>query len=64
MKVCERCGDEISTRDGVNYCHQCENDIDNDKKNKHKEARKAKEEMLKSLGLVKVCGALGGTYWE
>jgi hypothetical protein len=26
--------------------------------------RKAREEVMKSLGLVKVKGALGGTYWE
>lgn len=26
--------------------------------------KKAKEEAMRSLGLVKVKGALGGTYWE
>ena len=26
--------------------------------------RKAKEDAMRSLGLVKVRGALGGTYWE
>lgn len=27
-------------------------------------ARKTREDILKSLGLTKVRGALGGTYWE
>lgn len=29
-----------------------------------KRARKAKDEAYRSCGLVKVRGALGGTYWE
>lgn len=28
------------------------------------DAKKEKEDVMRSLGLVKVRGALGGTYWE
>jgi hypothetical protein len=31
---------------------------------KSKESRKAKNDVMSSLGLTKVKGALGGTYWE
>lgn len=61
MKVCANCGDEIYTKDGENLCEECENER---KKAKRRAARKAKDEVMRSLGLVKVKGALGGTYWE
>ncbi len=62
MKVCERCGDEISTRDGENLCRKCEN-----KKVKAAKARARRRErdaVMQSVGLTKVRGTLGGTYWE
>lgn len=60
MKVCERCGKEIFTKDGDNRCAGCE-----DKPAKRKPRRKSERDLLmESLGLVKVKGALGGTYWE
>ena len=63
MKVCERCGVEIATRDGENMCPKC--DEGKRRKNaKRRAARKAREAVMRSLGLVKVKGALGGTYWE
>jgi hypothetical protein len=31
---------------------------------RRREARRAREDVLRSLGLRKVRGALGGTYWE
>jgi len=31
---------------------------------KRRERRRDREQALKDLGLVKVRGALGGTYWE
>jgi len=62
MKVCETCGDEISTRDGHNECASCE---------RHSGCLKAKrkssnqmDDAMRSLGLVKVRGAMGGVYWE
>jgi NMD protein affecting ribosome stability and mRNA decay len=61
MKVCERCGVEIDTRDGDNLCRDCD---DGRKRAKRRAARKAREAVLRSLGLTKVRGALGGTYWE
>ena len=62
MKVCEVCGAEIATKDGDNRCEAC------DRKEAFKvgrnKARREREAVLKELGLVKVRGALGGTYWE
>lgn len=62
MKVCEKCGEEIATKDGDNLCPDCEKK----KKNRAKAAanRKARDEAMRSIGLTKVKGALGGTYWE
>lgn len=34
------------------------------KRNKARENRKAKDDVMRSLGMVKVRGNLGGTYWE
>lgn len=66
MKVCEICGNEILTRDGENRCRHCEDyeDLPAESRAKRKRARRAKDEVMRSLGLVKVRGAMGGTYWE
>lgn len=61
MKVCEKCGVEIDGGDGDNLCRDCE---DGARKAKRRAQRKAREAVMRSLGLVKVKGALGGTYWE
>ena len=66
MKVCNRCGVEISGKDGENFCPAC------DKVGpraaivaKHmRDGKEAREKALRSLGLIKVRGALGGTYWK
>jgi hypothetical protein len=51
MKVCEACGEEISTKDP--------------KRAKRARASRAMHDAaMLELGLVKVRGALGGTYWE
>lgn len=67
MKLCENCSAEIGTRDGDNLCSVCDS-AEGDKKilaNKRRKInRKARESALRSCGLVKVRGALGGTYWE
>ncbi len=60
MKVCSRCGDEICTRDGDNTCPKCKAMP----VQKRKERKKAMEDALRSCGLTKVRGAMGGTYWE
>lgn len=62
MKFCERCGNEISTKDGENMCEDCENGKRMNEK--RKAARRAREAALRSCGLVKVRGALGGVHWE
>ena len=62
-KVCEICGDEIGTKDGDNRCQACE-EASAAKKAKARKARRQREAVLRDCGLVKVRGALGGTYWE
>ena len=65
MKVCGVCGDEIASRDGENICPACEAaERDWKKRQRRANQRRAREDALRSLGLVKVRGALGGTYWE
>lgn len=73
MKFCERCGEEIATKDGENLCPQCDEVIGlgipqleraDARRRRVRFNRRQRESMLKSLGLVKVRGALGGTYWE
>lgn len=65
MKVCERCGIEIYTRDAENECLECEDAQDTKRRGiKAHASRLAREDALASCGLVKVRGALGGTYWE
>jgi uncharacterized Zn finger protein (UPF0148 family) len=62
MKVCEICGNEISTRDGENRCSRCEN-----KSKRNARARRRRREIqeaMESLGLKKVRGSMGGTYYE
>jgi hypothetical protein len=62
MKVCEDCGIEIDTRDGENKCEKCDQ---KERRTKRARAnRRARDAVMRSLGLVKVRGALGGTYWE
>ena len=65
MKVCEKCGIEIDTMDGDNLCPECDDLATRDRRNKRARAnRRAGEGAMRDLGLVKVRGALGGTYWE
>ena len=64
MKVCEVCGEEIGGRDGDNLCRQCEDQERVRVRGKRAQAKREREECLRSLGLVKVRGALGGVYWE
>ncbi len=67
MKVCGRCGDEIGTRDGDNLCRTCDDEIGVEKRDRRRKVRARRREradVLQSLGLVKVRGAMGGTYWE
>lgn len=52
----------VSTKDGENRCQSCEEKSRTSAK--RKQQRKAREGVMRSLGLVKVRGALGGTYWE
>jgi len=65
VKVCEECGVEIGGRDGENVCPDCDRKTRKAARRARARAnRKAREDVLRSCGLVKVRGALGGTYWE
>jgi hypothetical protein len=60
MKVCECCATEISTKDGDNRCVGCEDKP----KPKARKQRAKTDDLMASLGLTKVRGALGGVYYE
>ena len=70
MKSCERCGDEISTKDGENLCCHCfDNEFIEPKRRARHNAmararRKERDDVLDSTGLKKVRGSMGGVYWE
>lgn len=64
MKVCSRCGVEIFTRDGENRCSDCENERKKLNRKKAAARRRAMDDVMDSLGLKKVRGAMGGTYYE
>lgn len=62
MKVCEICGDEIGTKDGDNRCEKHEHTVRTPRKTKRQ--RSSRDSIMRDLGLTKVRGAMGGTYWE
>ena len=65
MKVCEKCGIEIGTKDGENCCEP--RDVlafSLRAKKLRTKQRRERADIMQSLGLMKVRGALGGTYWE
>ena len=68
MKVCEICGDEIATRDGDNICQDCderqERGYQRLLQKQRRENNRLRDQVMRSLGLVKVRGACGGVYWE
>jgi uncharacterized Zn finger protein (UPF0148 family) len=66
MKVCGNCGEEIATKDGDNLCESCDNAESKKRlaRNRRQAATQERESVMRSLGLTKVRGALGGTYWE
>ena len=65
MKVCESCGDEIGTKDGENRCAKCENEqASKAKKAARNKPRRERDQVMRDCGLVKVRGAMGGTFWE
>lgn len=64
MKVCGHCGTEISGRDGENLCWACDEAEANGRRVRQRQARREREASMRALGMVKVRGALGGTYWE
>jgi len=65
MKVCERCGEEIYTKDGENKCPECEGLAKKKlKAAEARERRRERDQVMRDLGLTKVRGAMGGVYWE
>lgn len=64
MKVCNRCGVEIDTKDGENTCPGgCQRKKDG-KYRPTKLTKKERHAIMSDLGLVRVRGAMGGTYYE
>lgn len=70
MKTCERCGEENDGRDGENLCQACDELAEETgrkaaaKRAAARRQRKARHEAMLDCGMVKVRGALGGTYYE
>lgn len=70
MKVCEVCGEEMCGRDGENICSGCLDDesyptpVARKKRDRARARLCEREDVLRSLGMTKVKGSLGGTYWE
>ena len=67
MKVCRCCGNTIYTRDGENYCATCDEGVDSEdiaRRKRARENRRARADIMRSLGLTRVRGAMGGEYWE
>lgn len=62
MKFCELCMKEIDTRDGENRCPKCEEKPIAKKRSRLK--RSEMDDIMGSLGMKRVRGALGGTYYE
>ena len=62
MKFCEICGDEICTKDGENRCVNCEDK--SGVRGRKRQLKNEREQVMRDMGLVKVRGAMGGTYWE
>ena len=64
-QVCEKCGEEIGGGDADTLCPACNEAEARGRRNARARAnRRAREAAIRSLGLVKVRGNLGGTYWE
>lgn len=68
MKVCAKCGEEISGKDGDNLCPACDmqDALDAPRKARVKanRSRRARDQAMRDLGLVRVRGNCGGVYWE
>lgn len=64
MKVCEKCEAEIGGKDGENRCEACENGKRTARNAKAKARRLAMKDVMESLGLTRVVGAMGGVYYE
>jgi len=65
MKFCAGCGEEIDGHDGENLCKTCDEAAANGKRRERAKAmRRARHEVLTSLGLTRVRGACGGVYYE
>jgi len=65
MKMCQECGDEIDGLDGDNLCRECDDAAaDGKRRARARQMRKERHDILTSLGLTRVRGALGGVYYE
>lgn len=63
MKVCNVCSFEHDGKDGENVCETCRR-ASNRRRQQRKRRSREIDDAMKDLGLVKVRGAMGGTYYE
>ena len=64
MKVCTACGEEINGGDSENLCPACDAKVANGKRLRRNALARARHQAMLDCGLVRVKGALGGTYYE
>ena len=62
MKVCPTCNNEIDTTDKDNKRAACDSGKRPPKKKRR--TRKQMDDLMASLGMTRVRGAMGGTYYE
>lgn len=64
MKVCEKCFEEISTKDGDNRCPACDGIAPKPKTKRKRRTRKEMDDLMASVGMTRVRGSMGGTWYE
>ena len=69
MKICVQCGKEITPQDGDHWmlcflCSTCAENVANKKRLRRNALARARHQAMLDCGLVRVKGALGGTYYE
>lgn len=60
--TCQQSPDALMTGKLIPGCPRCDEWIA--RRNRKNTARRERDQAMRDLGLVKVKGSLGGTYWE
>lgn len=65
IKTCDTCGTQIGAGEDRELCLWCSRlNPSKSAKERRRRNKSIRESVLRDLGMVKVRGALGGTYWE